>query len=130
MVVGVLNPNRSAPAVTWRCTRCEVVRLLRRDAPVMCRCTRYVAMHRLCVAAPVTSRCTRTEGVYCLRIGCSALINKECCGCLPDDNAGLATKRRCECMKRPWYLCCERDRWEGPSNQEHDAMSGLLVAGH
>ena len=62
--------------------RCEVVRYFRRDAPV-------------------TLRCTRTEGVYCLRIGCSALINKESRGRLLDDNAGLATKCRCEGMKRP-----------------------------
>ena len=57
MVVGVLNPNRSAPAVTWRCTRCEVVRLLRRDAPVMCRCTRYVALHPLRRDAPEQKGC-------------------------------------------------------------------------
>ena len=108
----------------------EVGRRLRGAACVARWCAYYVAMHRLCCATPVTSRYTRTEGVYCLRIGCSTLINKECCGCLPDDNAGLATKRRCECTKRPWYLCCERDQWEGPSNQERDAMSGILVAGH
>ena len=58
MVVGVLNPNRSAPAVTWRCTRCEVVRLLRRDTPVMCCCTRYVAMHPLRRDAPEQKGCT------------------------------------------------------------------------
>ena len=45
MVVGVLNTNGSAPPVTWRCMRCEAVRFLRRDAPVMSRYTRYVAMH-------------------------------------------------------------------------------------
>ena len=45
MVVGVLNTNGSAPPVTWRFMRCEVLRFLRRDAPVMSRYTRYVAMH-------------------------------------------------------------------------------------
>ena len=45
MVVGVLNTNGSAPPVTWCFMRCEVLRILRRDAPVMSRYTRYVTMH-------------------------------------------------------------------------------------
>ena len=34
------------------------------------------ALHPLRGGAPVTWRCTRTEGVHCLRIGCSAPTNK------------------------------------------------------
>ena len=58
MVVGLLNPNGSAPPVTWCCTRCKVVRLFRRDAPVMLRYTRYVAMHPLRRDAPEQKGCT------------------------------------------------------------------------
>jgi len=42
----------------------------------MQRCTPYVAVHPLRRATPVTSRCTRSEGVQCLRIGCTASHNK------------------------------------------------------
>jgi len=41
------------------------------DTPAKGHCTRYVALHPLRGAAPVTWRCTRTEGVQCLRIGCT-----------------------------------------------------------
>ena len=34
------------------------------------------ALHPLRRATPVTSRCTRSEGVQCLRIGCTAAHNK------------------------------------------------------
>ena len=34
------------------------------------------ALHPLRRATPVTSRCTRSEGVQCLRIGCSTHIHK------------------------------------------------------
>ena len=44
--------------------------------PRKSRCTRYVALHPLRRDAPVTSRCTRSEGVQCLRIGCTAAHNK------------------------------------------------------
>ena len=40
------------------------------------RCTRYGARHPLRGAAPVTGRDTRSEGVHCLRIGCSAPNHK------------------------------------------------------
>ena len=50
--------------------------LTRRATPVTSRCTRYVAAHPLRRAAPVTSRCTQSEGVQCLRIGCTASHNK------------------------------------------------------
>ena len=40
--------------------------------PRKSRCTRYVALHPLRRGAPVTSRYTRSEGVQCLRIGCTA----------------------------------------------------------
>ena len=49
---------------------------LRGTAPVMSRCTRYGARHPLWGAAPVMGRCTRSEGVHCLRIGCSAPNHK------------------------------------------------------
>ena len=38
--------------------------------------TRYGARHPLWAAAPVMGRCTRSEGVHCLRIGCSAPKHK------------------------------------------------------
>ena len=41
MVVGVLNTNGSAPPVTWRFMRCEVLRFLRRDAPEQKGCNAY-----------------------------------------------------------------------------------------
>ena len=44
--------------------------------PRKSRCTRYVALHPLRRGAPVTSRYTRSEGVQCLRIGCTASRNK------------------------------------------------------
>ena len=43
-------------------------------------CTRYVARHPLRAAAPVTGRDTRSEGVHCLRIGCTAPHDKHNCG--------------------------------------------------
>ena len=49
---------------------------LRRGTPVTSRYTRYVAMHPLRRDTPVTSQCTRSEGVQCLRIGCTASHNK------------------------------------------------------
>ena len=58
MVVGVLNPNGSAPVVTWRCTRYVALHPLRRDAPVTSRCTRYVALHPLRRDAPEQKGCT------------------------------------------------------------------------
>ena len=38
--------------------------------------TRYGAVHPLGGSAPVTGHCTRSEGVSCLRIGCSAPNHK------------------------------------------------------
>ena len=43
-------------------------------------CTRYGARHPLRATAPVTGRCTRSEGVHCLRIGCTAPHDKHNCG--------------------------------------------------
>ena len=48
----------------------------RSDAPVTSRYTRYVAIHPLRRDTPDLSRCTRSEGVQCLRIGCTASHNK------------------------------------------------------
>ena len=50
----------------------EALHPLRRGAPVTSRNTRYVALHPLRRDTPVTSQCTRSEGVQCLRIGCTA----------------------------------------------------------
>ena len=48
----------------------------REGAPLTGHCTRYGARHPLRGATPVMGRCTRSEGVHCLRIGCSAPNNK------------------------------------------------------
>ena len=40
----------------------------------------HAAMHPLRLGTPVTSRYTRSEGVQCLRIGCTAPHNKHNCG--------------------------------------------------
>ena len=48
----------------------------RGTTPVTSRYTRHVAKHPLRRDTPVTSRYTRSEGVQCLRIGCTASHNK------------------------------------------------------
>ena len=69
------DPNH--PPRTLRHSFDMLARLRTRGAtPVTSRYTRYVAMHPLRRNAPVTSRCTRSEGVQCLRIGCTASHNK------------------------------------------------------
>ena len=40
----------------------------------------HAALHPLRRDTPVTSRCTRSEGVQCLRIGCTTIHNKHDCG--------------------------------------------------
>ena len=45
------------------------------EAPTR-HCTRSVAVHPICGSAPDLWQCTRSEEVQCLRIGCSAPINK------------------------------------------------------
>ena len=59
------------------------------DTPAKGHCTRYVALHPLRGAAPVTWRCTRTEGVQCLRIGCTTPVtsSRTC------PNGGQRTRR-------------------------------------
>ena len=52
----------------------------RATAPVTWRDTRYGPLHPLRATAPVTGRCTRSEGVSCLRIGCTAPHDKHNCG--------------------------------------------------
>ena len=60
------------------------------------RCTRYGARHPLRGAAPVTGRDTRSEGVHCLRIGCSAPNHKNkrgICETIDRHNARAAAAR-------------------------------------
>ena len=45
-------------------------------APLTRHYTPYEALHPLRGSAPVTGQCTRSEGVSCLRIGCSAPNHK------------------------------------------------------
>ena len=85
---GALHPIRRGALPTDRVQRTqsqEQTRNLRDDGrhnsartatPVTDRDTRYGARHPLRGATPVMSRCTRSEGVHCLRIGCSAPNNK------------------------------------------------------
>ena len=57
----------------------------------------HAALHPLRRETPVTSRCTRSEGVQCLRIGCTASYNKCRCGDtshLPAETRGNAVQRR------------------------------------
>ena len=90
---GARHPLWAAAPVMSRCTRSEGVHCLRigcsapnhknkrgirettADTTARGR-TRYGARHPLWGAAPVMSRCTRSEGVHCLRIGCSAPNHK------------------------------------------------------
>ncbi len=67
-----IRPHRPQPSTS------DAVIQLRHARPVPNerRCTRYVAAHPLRRATPVTSQCTRSEGVQCLRIGCTASHNK------------------------------------------------------
>ena len=96
-----LHPLRAATPVTDRCTRYGARHPLRGATPDQKRCTAYGsgAAHpitrtnaesarrrpkhqrggrctRYGAAAPVTGRDTRSEGVHCLRIGCSAPNHK------------------------------------------------------
>ena len=53
-------------------------------------------LHPLRAAAPVTGRCTRSEGVHCLRIGCSAPNHKNkrrICETSADDLTGFIDER-------------------------------------
>ena len=69
------------------------------------RCTRYGPLHPLRAAAPVTGRYTRSEGVHCLRIGCSTPNHKNKRGICEtrawlrhpwEAGPGRASKRRAE----------------------------------
>ena len=92
----------SAAPVPSHCTRSVALHPIRRTAPDQKGCNAYgsgapppqqtqlrtialqacftkavqEALHPLRRATPVTSRCTRSEGVQCLRIGCTAAHNK------------------------------------------------------
>jgi len=63
-----IRPHRPQPSAPDAATQLRHAR----PAPNERRCTRYVAIHPLRRNAPVTSQCTRSEGVQCLRIGCTA----------------------------------------------------------
>ena len=62
-----IRPHRPQPSTSDAVTQLRHVR----PAPNERRYTRYVALHPLRRATPVTSRYTRSEGVQCLRIGCT-----------------------------------------------------------
>ena len=63
-----IRPHRPQPSTSDAATQLRHAR----PAPNERCYTRYVALHPLRRNAPVTSRCTRSEGVQCLRIGCTA----------------------------------------------------------
>ena len=67
-----IRPHRPQPSTSDAATQLRHAR----PAPNERRYTRYVAMHPLRRDTPVTSQCTRSEGVQCLRIGCTAPHNK------------------------------------------------------
>ena len=67
-----IRPHRPQPSTSDATTQLRHAR----PAPNERCYTRYVALHPLRRNAPVTSRCTRSEGVQCLRIGCTASHNK------------------------------------------------------
>ena len=63
-----IRPHRPQPSTSDAATQPRNTR----PAPNERRYTRYVALHPTRRATPVTSRYTRSEGVQCLRIGCTA----------------------------------------------------------
>ena len=67
MVVGLLNPNGSAPPVTWRCTRYVALHPLRRDAPEQKGCTAY--------GSGVAPSSTRKVAVVCRMTMLGSLLN-------------------------------------------------------
>ena len=110
--------SRSDAPVTSRCTRYVTMHPLRHDAPDQKGCNVYgsgAPPHRQQACArifslappapvsnrprpgnrsPVTSRCTRSEGVQCLRIGCTTSSTSSLrAGCLADTVRMLASNR-------------------------------------
>ena len=75
IIPGTWQANQVATS-RGRCSCCVVLHPLRGATPVTGRCSCCVVLHPLCGAAPVMWCCTRSERVQCIRIGCTALADK------------------------------------------------------
>ena len=80
----------------------------------------HAAMHQLRRATPDPSRCTRSEGVQCLRIGCTASHNKHKCEhslqTYPTDSIGRShTTSTCSPRLRTRSATPVRERYTTPS---------------
>ena len=87
-------------------------------------------LHPLRAAAPVTGRCTRSEGVHCLRIGCSAPNHKNkrgICETTTDDLTGFVddrTKgRNCHKAHNVWTRADMTQPREHASSRGHPGAS-------
>ena len=87
-------------------------------------------LHPLRAAAPVTGRCTRSEGVHCLRIGCSTPNHKNkrgICETTADDLTGFIDERtkgrNCHKAHNVWTRADTTQPREHASSRGHPGAS-------
>ena len=101
-----------------------------RPAPNERHYTRYVAMHPLRRDTPVTSQCTRSEGVQCLRIGCTASSTSSLrAGCLADTaHAGIQQAQAAQCCTRYDSNAVQRRLKRRLTTEKHTPATTPLTA--
>ena len=144
---GALHPLWAAAPVMSRCTRSEGVHCLQigcsapnhknkrgiRETTANTTArgrTPYGPLHPLRGATPVMGRCTRSEGVHCLRIGCSAPNHKNkrgICETTTDDLTGFVDDRtkghNCHKAHNVWTRADTTQPREHASSRGHPGAS-------
>ena len=121
-----IRPHRPQPSTSDAATQLRHAR----PAPNERHYTRYVAMHPLRRDTPVTSQCTRSEGVQCLRIGCTASSTSSLrAGCLADTaHAGIQQAQAAQCCTRYDSNAVQRRLKRRLTTEKHTPATTPLTA--